>query len=188
MCLGRGSQHRPRSFAQAVEPVNSANNVHATFLNAIWSSSNGDTAAAGKAAAANIDKYASPQMIPTPAISLGSCKEFCLLGRSMHASLLIPFIKADPRSADSAHDRLARCCVQGEGGKFVLRRERVRCRVVNPPTAAMAAHEAANSISGFVDMDKWAAMDGFTDSDEEADMLCSCGKVHGRPIFWVPVA
>ena len=50
----------------------------------------------------------------------------------------------------------------------------------------MAAHEAANSYSGYVDMDKWAAMDGFTDSDEEADILCSCGKVHGKPTFLFP--
>ncbi|CAL5221379.1 g3560 [Coccomyxa viridis] len=58
-------------------------------------------------------------------------------------------------------------------------------RVVNPPTAAMAAHEAANAMTGFVDMNKWADMSGFTDSDEEAGQLCSCGKVH-PPTFNQP--
>ena len=50
-------------------------------------------------------------------------------------------------------------------------------KAVNPPTAAMAAHEAANSISSYVDFAKWSDMDGFTDSDENGDILCSCGKV-----------
>jgi len=53
----------------------------------------------------------------------------------------------------------------------------LHCRVVDPPTSAMAAHEAANSMSSYVDMNKWANMDGFTDSDEDGDLLCSCGKV-----------
>ena len=44
----------------------------------------------------------------------------------------------------------------------------------------MAAHEAANSISGYVDFAKWG-MDGFTDSDEE-DILCGCGKVSNNAL------
>ena len=52
-------------------------------------------------------------------------------------------------------------------------------KAVNPPTAAMAAHEAANNISSYVDFAKWGDMDGFTDSDEDGDILCSCGKVSG---------
>ena len=60
---------------------------------------------------------------------------------------------------------------------MLLRQGACHCRALNPPTAAMAAHEAANAMTGFVDMDKWATMSGFTDSDEEAGQLCSCGKV-----------
>ena len=54
-------------------------------------------------------------------------------------------------------------------------------KAVNPPTAAMAAHEAANNISSYVDFAKWGDMDGFTDSDEDGDILCSCGKVSSLP-------
>ena len=54
------------------------------------------------------------------------------------------------------------------------------CRVENPQTAAVAALERANNFSGAVDMNKWAAMEGFTDSDEEGNILCSCGKVRLR--------
>ena len=43
----------------------------------------------------------------------------------------------------------------------------------------MAAHEAANNLSSYVDFAKWGDMDGFTDSDEDGDILCSCGKVSG---------
>ena len=52
-------------------------------------------------------------------------------------------------------------------------------KAVHPPTAAMAAHEAANNLSSYVDFAKWGDMDGFTDSDEDGDILCSCGKVSG---------
>ena len=51
------------------------------------------------------------------------------------------------------------------------------CRVENPQTAAVAALERANNFSGAVDMNKWSGMEGFTDSDEEGNILCSCGKV-----------
>ena len=51
-----------------------------------------------------------------------------------------------------------------------VRRAGLSCRVENPQTAAVAALERANNFSGAVDMNKWAAMEGFTDSDEEGNI------------------
>jgi hypothetical protein len=51
-------------------------------------------------------------------------------------------------------------------------------RAISGASSAMAAHEAAASMSGFVDMAKWGMAKGDTDEDEdEDDILCSCGKV-----------
>ena len=66
------------------------------------------------------------------------------------------------------------------GGIFAERaRACIACRaILGPAASAMAAHRAAASMARPADFfSKWSADDGFTDDEDDDDVLCSCGKV-----------